>query len=131
MDAVILRSASDDWEGLYIDGVLKCEGHSISATDVLNVLNITWSTMIADEEYRSTWMLPTISLGSLIMNPVCVDCKVEMTCKKNGVLVASAQNPTYMHSGDKYMCPVCGQSVVIGFRDGWNSESPADIITEM
>jgi hypothetical protein len=46
---------------------------------------------------------------------VCSNCNTVMTCKKNGVSVAPAGNPTWTYSGDKYVCKVCGNSVIMGF----------------
>lgn len=38
MDIKIVFHPSGDWEGLYIDGELENEGHSISAEDVIRAL---------------------------------------------------------------------------------------------
>jgi hypothetical protein len=38
MHVGIFKSGECDWEGLYIDGTLKIEGHSISARDILEYL---------------------------------------------------------------------------------------------
>ena len=32
---------TDDWEGMYVDGELKCQGHSLLAVDVVMALGIT------------------------------------------------------------------------------------------
>jgi hypothetical protein len=49
------------------------------------------------------------------MKAVCGQCNTVMTCKKNGVGVAPSHNPTWTYSGDKYVCEVCGNSVIMGF----------------
>jgi hypothetical protein len=62
------------------------------------------------------------------MEPVCVKCSVEMRCKKNGVTAAGSTVPNYQRSGDKYYCPECGFEIVTGFRDAFESNTPADIL---
>lgn len=53
-----------------------------------------------------------------VPRPICVPCRVEMRCEKNGVLVNDPQvgylDATYWH-GDKYKCPACGHEIVTGF----------------
>ena len=31
---------ADDWQGIYLDGILELEGHTIMLDDVLNIVNI-------------------------------------------------------------------------------------------
>jgi len=61
--------------------------------------------------------------------PICVSCKVEMRCKKNGVTVAG-EIKHYHRSGDMYNCPECGHEIIIGLNKGYNSNMPADIYIE-
>ena len=42
---------ADDWEGLYIDGDLKTEGHSLSLQNVLDILKIH-TTFRYDVDYE-------------------------------------------------------------------------------
>jgi hypothetical protein len=39
----------DDWEGLYLDGLLIREGHSLDVRDVLEALGITVDYVMADD----------------------------------------------------------------------------------
>jgi len=52
------------------------------------------------------------------MNPICVKCKKEMKCKKNGVWVQVCEsvNARSMISGDLYACK-CGNEIVTGFSE--------------
>ena len=61
------------------------------------------------------------------MNPICVNCKIEMKCTKTGFLVAGTEVPNWVYNGDKYTCPKCGNEVVVNFTKGFESEFPADI----
>lgn len=45
-----VNSNDGDWEGIYVDGVLKREGHSLSPDDVLSVLGIEYDTHYIDME---------------------------------------------------------------------------------
>lgn len=36
----IVMSDDGDWEGMYVDGVLKCEDHSLDAQQVLYALGL-------------------------------------------------------------------------------------------
>ncbi len=38
----------DDWEGVYVDGKLELEGHSLDFRDVLDILGCKVSTIPAD-----------------------------------------------------------------------------------
>ena len=49
--------------------------------------------------------------------PICTTCAIEMRCAKNEShveLLASGQ-PYQIWSGDRYECPSCSFSVVVGF----------------
>jgi hypothetical protein len=41
----------DDWEGLYIDGKLETEGHSLSPSDIFKVLDIRVTNHDLDDEW--------------------------------------------------------------------------------
>lgn len=47
----IMLVFADDWSGLYINGKLEYEGHSIEPENVLTVLNIPYEEKWADEEW--------------------------------------------------------------------------------
>lgn len=46
------------------------------------------------------------------LSPVCVACRREMKCVKNGFAVG---NGILIWSGDRYKCPVCENEVVVKF----------------
>lgn len=54
------------------------------------------------------------------MRPVCVDCNVEMHCKRNGAIVRA--NFQHYYSGDMYRCPVCNKRIIAGFGGSFHSE---------
>lgn len=41
----------DDWSGLYVDGERKIQGHSITARDVFEALNISPTVVYPDEKW--------------------------------------------------------------------------------
>lgn len=43
--------SGDDWQGLYIDGKLAIEGHSVSVEDVLLMLDINHETLFANDNW--------------------------------------------------------------------------------
>jgi DNA-directed RNA polymerase subunit RPC12/RpoP len=46
------------------------------------------------------------------MNPlVCMKCKVEFVCKKNGTVLR--HNREWCRAGDEYLCPGCGARVLL------------------
>lgn len=49
--AYIVSSKSGDWQGLYIDGVLQCEGHSLRPDDILNSLNYVVNRIEKSDEF--------------------------------------------------------------------------------
>lgn len=49
---VMVSSASGDWEGLYVDGVLKAEGHRVRTDEVLAILGIK----IEEKECEEDWL---------------------------------------------------------------------------
>lgn len=46
--------------------------------------------------------------------PVCVKCRREMRCNKNGRVleIVSGGFPYQLWSGDEYVCPECGAQVI-------------------
>lgn len=42
--------STDDWQGIYIDGELKNEGHNLTAFDVLKVLKIKYDSIYVEGE---------------------------------------------------------------------------------
>ena len=55
MDYHIIRSEDYDWIGLYHDGVLLHEGHSIQEEDLLKVLGIDATHQVADQAQFEEW----------------------------------------------------------------------------
>ena len=41
----------DDWQGIYIDGVLKDESHGLRPCDVLDAVGITYREIAADLDW--------------------------------------------------------------------------------
>jgi hypothetical protein len=41
----------DDWVGLYVDGVLKKQGHSLDVRDIIEALNLEYETLFPDAEW--------------------------------------------------------------------------------
>jgi len=66
-----------------------------------------------------------------MLTPICVACRLQMTCTKNHFLVrdpeAGCGASTYW-LGDQWGCPSCGASVVAGFGKPFGEERlvPAD-----
>lgn len=50
---VIVGNDDDDWEGLYVDGTLLREGHSLSVRDVLDALGVTHEHRLCDHSWLS------------------------------------------------------------------------------
>jgi len=50
MDIKIIGNG-DDWEGIYIDGKLKYQNHSINWWDLLKVLGIEFESLYVSEKY--------------------------------------------------------------------------------
>jgi hypothetical protein len=48
---VFVSAPSGDWEGLYIDGKLNFENHSLRAVEVLDALGIEYREIEADVEW--------------------------------------------------------------------------------
>lgn len=51
MTITFVSHAGGDWEGLYVDGQLVAEGHTLKWWDVLRALSIDYNTINADEEW--------------------------------------------------------------------------------
>jgi len=51
----LFHAGSGDWEGLYVDGVLKMENHSLDATELLvrlcEQLDFEFTNLYSDDEY--------------------------------------------------------------------------------
>jgi len=52
-DVVFISTDEGDWEGMYLNGELKYEGHSLSVDQVLEVLGISSIGYEVDEEFMS------------------------------------------------------------------------------
>jgi hypothetical protein len=52
-----------------------------------------------------------------MLRPVCLKCKKEMTCRKNGVFAKVCHN--HLLAGDRFECTTCGHEIVTG----WARES--------
>ena len=74
----------------------------------------------------------------MITVPVCVECAVRMPCARNGFVVEIGW---LQYDGDRFECPRCGVSVVVGFAreahhdryilpDTWAGRPPADLILQ-
>ncbi len=50
---------------------------------------------------------------SRLERPVCVDCRVEMSCARNGFVIRNAEGNRLWRT-DKYTCDSCGSSVAVG-----------------
>ena len=56
--------------------------------------------------------------------PICVPCRIEYQCKKNGFLVRDPEcsgSPSTYWSGDLYACGGCGSEIVVGIRGSMDS----------
>ena len=63
------------------------------------------------------------------MNPVCMNCLVEMRCTKNGRTVSpNSDILKYQYSGDEFTCKICGSSIVTNFGSSFDSNGSADIV---
>jgi len=52
-------------------------------------------------------------------NPVCVVCRKEMDCSRNGQVV---EGEAVAWRGDRFRCPSCGIEVVAAFGEGAERE---------
>jgi hypothetical protein len=48
---VFVSSESGDWQGVYVDGVLKREDHVLCISDVLSILDISVEQITVSEEW--------------------------------------------------------------------------------
>ena len=53
---------------------------------------------------------------------VCAECRVEMQCKKNGVMCTWGECGSWRRAGDLYKCPVCGIQVIKANDNGYHDE---------
>lgn len=51
MKITVVGSPDGDWEGVYVDGRLKFEGHSITWWQMLDALGIEYDSFDADGEW--------------------------------------------------------------------------------
>ena len=63
------------------------------------------------------------------MNPFCIQCKKEMMCEKNGVVVHWGNGHCFR--GDKWKCPTCNREVVVGFGKSYYDEHLKDSTDEV
>ena len=42
---------------------------------------------------------------------ICVKCRKEMKCSKNGV--AAVWNKSHVYPGDEFECPTCGNKILV------------------
>jgi hypothetical protein len=65
------------------------------------------------------------------MQPICVLCKKELVCKKNGVVVRWRAH--WCRVADEYMCPSCGAGVLVfsAGAEGYEDTSDAPKKFEM
>ena len=56
----------DDWEGLYINGVLVDEGHRVRLEDVMCRLGIHYNAMMADQEWLEAVETEVVQLEDFI-----------------------------------------------------------------
>lgn len=59
---MVFVHGADDWEGMYVDGVLRLEGHRLDADDVARKLGADVLRVQADGE----WLASHGSLPSLL-----------------------------------------------------------------
>jgi len=55
------------------------------------------------------------------LTPICVPCARSMRCAQNEFAVRDKRtpdSPATVWSGDRFACPDCGSSVVVGFGSG-------------
>jgi hypothetical protein len=69
MKITIVSSSSGDWEGLYIDGVLKLEEHRISNEDLLKAAGVVAESFEAAEGWvEDRGSLPEL-LSDVVLHP--------------------------------------------------------------
>ncbi len=44
---------------------------------------------------------------------ICIPCKIEMMCEKNGYAVRFSGDGTHVYNGDVFKCPSCGHTIAI------------------
>ena len=69
MKITIVSSSSGDWEGLYIDGILKVEDHHISNEALLKAAGVTAESFEAAEGWvEGRGRLPEL-LSDVVLHP--------------------------------------------------------------
>jgi len=59
----IIITEFDDWKGLYVDDILKCENHSLHYRDILKALDIEYEVVEVDMEELNIARLPDSFTG--------------------------------------------------------------------
>lgn len=60
--------------------------------------------------------------------PVCFPCARAMRCAENSYSVRDARTATSaatVWSGDRFECPDCNASIIVGFGRGWEEDPDA------
>ena len=47
----IVLAIADDWSGIYVDGTLKYEGHSLSPTNVMDSIGVPHEAVYPDNKW--------------------------------------------------------------------------------
>lgn len=56
---------------------------------------------------------------------VCSNCRVEMKCETNGVMIRFNSRGDHVYSGDEFKCPACGlQVVTTDSAQPWQDQNP-------
>ena len=53
---------------------------------------------------------------------VCVKCRKEMKCDKNGVGVRYGEKGEHVYMGDRYMCVTCGATIIVTNDNSFHDE---------
>jgi hypothetical protein len=67
MKIVVVGSSNGDWEGMYVDGKLKVQGHSIHWTDALEALGLKFEQHEADDEWMGNFSNFPSSLKKVVL----------------------------------------------------------------
>lgn len=59
----IIVTEFDDWKGLYVNGDLKCENHSLHYRDIFEALGIEYEVVEIDMEELNMGRLPDSFTG--------------------------------------------------------------------
>lgn len=58
MKVTLISSDDGDWEGIYVDGVLKHEGHNLEPSDILQALGVEFKREIVRMDAYEFKVLP-------------------------------------------------------------------------